>query len=61
MMHADFDTLELYLCAVQINLKASTFPSPPHGHLTVVRGLGILKPCLNGVVNLDECNTGILT
>ena len=46
-------------CADQF--EASTFPAPPHGHLTVVRGLGILKPCLNGVVNLDECNTGILT
>lgn len=29
MMHADFDTLELYLCAVQINLKHQHSLPPP--------------------------------
>ena len=60
MMHADFDTLELYLCAVQINLKLQHSPPPPWA-FEHRQGLGILKPRLNGVVNLDECNTGILT
>ena len=61
MMHADFDTLELYLCAVQINLKLQHSLPPPPWAFDHCQGLGILKPRLNGVVNLDECNTGILT
>ena len=46
-------------CADQF--EASTFPSPPPWAFDRCQGLGILKPRLNGVVNLDECNTGILT
>lgn len=43
MMHADFDTLELYLCAVQINLKRQHSLLPPPWAFDRCKGVGNFK------------------